>query len=67
MGKNLPHLSGIRQWIYTAYSSHYTYECVVKATTIQEARSKGSKIARQVFGGHAVLRRDEIREIASPS
>jgi hypothetical protein len=63
MPKNLPHLSGIRQWIYTAYSVHYQWETVVRAPTIQQARVAGYREAKTIMGNHASITRDEVREL----
>jgi hypothetical protein len=63
MAKNLPHLSGIRQWIYTAYSVHYQWETVVRAATIQQARVAGYREAKAIMGNHASIIRDEVREL----
>jgi len=63
MAKNLPHLSGARQWVYTAYSAHYQWETIVNATTIQQARVAGYREAKQIMGNHASITRDEVREL----
>jgi hypothetical protein len=63
MKKQLPHLSGRRQWVYTAYSQHYNWSTIVVARTIQEARRAGYYEAKKVFGNHATLQRDNVREL----
>lgn len=63
--KILPHLANRRQWVYTAYSMHYNWSVVVLANTIQEARVKGSREAKQVFGNHAVIHRDTVIELSN--
>lgn len=63
MSKKLPHLSGIRQWIYTAHTMHYQWETVVRATTIQQARALGYKEAKAIMGNHARIHKDEVREL----
>lgn len=63
MRKQLPSQQGIRQFIYTAHSQHYTWSTVVVARTIQEARRNGFRETMRVFGTHAKIHRDEIREV----
>jgi ribosomal protein L15E len=58
--KKLPHLSGMRQWIYTAKTMHYSWQTVVKATTIQQARVLGYKEALGVMGNHARIHTDDV-------
>lgn len=62
MKKKLPHLQGLRQWMYTAYGAHYQWSTMVTARTIQEARRFGYRDAKQVFGNHAHIHRDEVKE-----
>jgi len=63
MAKQLPHLSGMQQWVYTAYAMHYQYETIVKATTIQQARVVGYREAKAVMGNHASIVRDQIKKL----
>jgi hypothetical protein len=60
MQKKLPHLNGLRQWIYTASTMHYSWQTIVKATTIQKARAIGYREAKQVMGNHARIHSDDI-------
>lgn len=60
MAKNLPHLSGIRQWIYTAKTMHYQWQTVVKASTIQQARALGLREAKLIMGNHARIASDDV-------
>lgn len=60
MGKTLPHLSGMRQWVYTAKTMHYSWQTIVKATTIQQARALGYKEALHIMGNHARIHSDDI-------
>jgi hypothetical protein len=60
MGKTLPHLSGMRQWVYTAKTMHYSWQTIVKATTIQQARALGYKEAKAIMGNHARIHADDI-------
>jgi len=60
--KKLPHLDGRRQWVYIAYSKHYNWSTIVTARTIQEARVAGHREAKMVFGNHAPIHRDEVKE-----
>jgi hypothetical protein len=60
MQKKLPHLNGLRQWIYTANTMHYSWQTIVKATTIQKARAIGYREAKQVMGNHARIHSDDI-------
>lgn len=62
MRKILPHQANRRQWMYTAHSKNYSWSVVVVANTIQEARMKGYREAKQVFGNHAPIHRDEVKE-----
>lgn len=61
MAKNLPHLSGMRQWLYTAYTMHYSWQTIVRAPTIQQARAQGYREAKAIMGNHAVINRDDVR------
>lgn len=62
MKKILPHLANRRQWVYTAYSQYYNWSTMVVANTVQEARKLGYREAKQVFGNHAPIHRDEVKE-----
>jgi hypothetical protein len=62
MRKQLPSEQGRRQWLYTAHSKHYSWSTIVVARTIQEARGAGYREARMVFGNHASIQRDEVKE-----
>jgi len=59
--KKLPHLSGRKQWIYTCKTAHYSWQTVVVANSIKEARRMGYRDALQVMGRCAVIRSDEVR------
>jgi hypothetical protein len=59
--KKLPHLSGIRQWVYTCRTAHYTWQTIVMAKSIKEARRMGYRDALGVMGRCAVIRSDEVR------
>jgi hypothetical protein len=61
MPKILPHLAGMRTWVYTAHSMHYNWQTVVRASTAQQARALGLREAKQIFGNHARIVRDEVR------
>ena len=63
MPKQLPHLSGRRQWVYTAFTAHYQWETIVRATTIQQARQLGYREAKAIMGNHAAIVRDDVREL----
>ena len=63
MRKQLPHLAGRKQWVYTAKSRNYTWSTVVIANSIKEARQLGLREARQVMGRCAIIRHDEVREL----
>lgn len=62
MRKQLPSHQGRRQWLYTAYSKHYSWATIVVARTIQEARGAGYREAKTIFGNHAPIHRDEVKE-----
>ena len=62
MQKRLPSQQGRRQWLYTAYSNHYSWCTVIVARTVQEARAAGYREAKMVFGNHAPIHRDQIKE-----
>jgi hypothetical protein len=51
--------------MYTAYSKHYSWSTMVVARTIQEARGAGYREAKMVFGNHAPIHRDEVKEYAT--
>jgi len=63
MRKKLPSQQGIRQFVYTAHSKYYTWSTIVVARTIQEARRDGYYEAKRVFGNHAPIHRDEVKEV----
>lgn len=60
--KKLPSEQGRRRWLYTAHSKHYSWSTMVVARTIQEARRAGYRDALAVFGTHAPIHRDEVKE-----
>jgi len=64
MGKNLPPLSGLRQWVYTAKTMHYQWQTVVKANTIQQARALGYREAKAIMGNHARIHSDDIKPLS---
>jgi hypothetical protein len=39
---------------------HYSWQTIVKATTIQKARAIGYREAKQVMGNHARIHSDDI-------
>ena len=61
--KRLPHLSGRKQWIYTCKTAHYSWQTVVVANSIKEARRMGYRDALAVMGRCAVIRSDEVRPL----
>jgi len=64
MAKTLPHLSGMRQWVYTAKTMHYTWQTIVKASTIQQARALGYREAKAIMGNHARIHSDDIQPLS---
>jgi hypothetical protein len=60
MQKKLPHLHGLRQWVYTANTMHYSWQTIVTATTMQKARALGHREARAVMGNHARIHTDTV-------
>ena len=60
MQKKLPHLHGLRQWVYTATTMHYSWQTIVAATTIQKARLLGYREALAVMGNHARIHTDTV-------
>jgi len=64
MAKTLPHLSGLRQWVYTAKTMHYTWQTIVKASTIQQARALGYREAKAIMGNHARIHSDDIQPLS---
>lgn len=63
MRKKLPSEQGLRQFVYTAYSQHYNWSTVVRARTVQEARKAGLREVSCIFGNHARVHRDEVKEM----
>ena len=59
--KKLPHLSGMRQWVYTCKTAHYSWQTIVMAKSIKDARRMGYRDALAVMGRCAVIRSDEVR------
>lgn len=59
--KKLPHLSGMRQWVYTCKTAHYSWQTIVMAKSIKEARRMGYRDALAIMGKCAVIRSDEVR------
>ena len=64
MGKILPHLAGMKQWVYTAKTMHYSWQTIVKAHTIQEARALGYREAKAVMGNHARISSDDVQPLS---
>ena len=64
MGKTLPHLAGMRQWVYTAKTMHYQWQTIVKAPTIQQARALGYKEAKAIMGNHARIASDDVQPLS---
>jgi len=62
--KKLPHLSGRRQWVYTCRTAHYTWQTIVTANNIKDARRMGYRDALAVMGRCAVIRHDEVKPLA---
>jgi hypothetical protein len=60
MQKKLPHLHGLRQWVYTANTMHYSWQTIVTATTLQKARALGYREALTVMGNHARIHTDTV-------
>jgi len=60
MQKKLPHLHGLRQWVYTANTMHYSWQTIVTATTMQKARALGYREALTVMGNHARIHTDTV-------
>ena len=61
--KKLPHLQAMRQWVYTCSTAHYTWQTIVTAKSISEARRMGYRDALQVMGRCAVIRKDAVRPL----
>jgi hypothetical protein len=61
--KKLPHLSGMRQWVYTCRTAHYQWQTVVTAKSVAEARRMGYRDALQVMGRCAVIRSDAVKPL----
>ena len=61
--KKLPHLSGMRQWVYTCRAGHYTWQTIVMAKSVKEARRMGYRDALGVMGKCAVIRSDEVKPL----
>lgn len=64
MAKTLPHLAGMRQWVYTAKTMHYHWQTIVKAPTIQQARALGYREAKAVMGNHARIASDDVQPLS---
>jgi hypothetical protein len=60
MQKKLPHLHGLRRWVYTANTMHYSWQTIVTATTMQKARALGYREALTVMGNHARIHTDTV-------
>ena len=60
MQKKLPHLNGMREWVYTANTMHYSWQTIVKATTIQKARALGYREAMAIMGKNARIHTDTV-------
>ena len=59
--KKLPHLSGMRQWVYTCRTAHYTWQTIVTAKSVAEARRMGYRDALGVMGRCAVIRQEQVK------
>jgi hypothetical protein len=53
----------MRQWVYTCRTAHYTWQTIVMAKSIKEARRMGYRDALGVMGRSAVIRSDEVKPL----
>ena len=61
--KRLPHLSGMKQWVYPCRTAHYSWQTVVTAKNVKDARRMGYRDALGVMGKCAVIRSDDVRPL----
>ncbi len=61
--KKLPHLAGMRQWVYTCKTAHYQWQTIVTAKSVAEARRMGYRDALQVMGRCGAIRSDAVKPL----
>jgi len=53
----------MKQWVYTCKTAHYSWQTIVYAKSIKDARRMGYRDALGVMGKCAVIRSDDVRPL----